>query len=217
MPDPNQPTRYPRGQIAVFAREPVRGKVKTRLIPAIGADSALALYLALTDRTLQLVQHSGLAPVSLWVSSNPSHEYFLSLCNKKDIFVQEGADLGQKMWACARAVLAAADTDYMLLIGTDCPALTANYLDSALAALASGHDWVLGPAQDGGYVLLGLRQANPEPFQDIEWGSAAVLAQTCAKLDALGLQGTLLAPLRDLDVAADLDFLADLQPPLPWP
>lgn len=202
--------------IAVFAREPVLGEVKTRLISAIGAEAALALYLAMMDRTLQLVRQSGLSRMALWTSSNPAHEYFLSICNRKEIFLQAEGDLGLKMAECAKQTLAQAGTDYVVIIGTDCPALTRDYLSAALAALQAGADVVLGPAVDGGYVLIGLRQPYPELFRDIAWGGPEVLAQTLAKLRAMRLKVTLLPELWDVDTVEDLARLEALWPPLGW-
>ena len=208
--------KFPRGHIAVFTRAPEPGRVKTRLIPAIGADSALALHLAMCDRTLGLVRLSALAPMSVWVTENPSHEYFLSHCNSGEIYLQQGEDLGQRMAACAGALLARVETDFLLIIGSDCPALTASYLREALAALQAGVDCVLGPARDGGYVLIGLRRPLPEVFRNIEWGSSRVLAQTLSTLDRLGVQPCLLKELWDIDEPADLELLVPLQPPLGW-
>lgn len=215
-PSRNQPFAFPRGHIAVFARTPELGRVKTRLIPAIGADAALALHLAMSDRTLGLVRQSGLASMSLWITENSSHEYFLSHCNSEEIYVQKGEDLGQRMAACAETLLARPETDYLLIIGTDCPPLTAGYLRKALDALQSGHECVLGPARDGGYVLIGLRRPQPALFRHIEWGSSRVFAQTQAAMERLGLQPCLLEELWDVDEPADLELLATLQPPLNW-
>lgn len=205
---------HPDAHIAVFARAPELGQVKTRLIPAIGADKALALYTAMLDRTLKLVTQSGLAPMSLWVTSNPSHKSFTTHCNKKEIFQQKGADLGQRMAYCAQTVLAQPQTGYLLITGTDCPALTTDYLRSALVQLQQGQDCVLGPARDGGYVLIGLRRPVAEVFQGIQWGSARVLEQTLAVLAELGLEAGLLEELWDVDEPADLSQLDSLQPPL---
>lgn len=208
---------HSRAHLAVFARAPELGQVKTRLIPTLGPESALALYTAMLNRTLALVKSSGLAPMSLWVSSNPSHDIFIRYCSEKEIFLQKGADLGQRMAHCVAALLARPDTDYVVLIGTDCPVLSTEYLRAALNALQDGQDCVLGPARDGGYVLIGLRQPIPALFQGIEWSTATVLDQTLDRIASLKLRVTLLEELWDVDVSSDLALLADLQPPLPWP
>lgn len=214
MPDTTQPLRYPRARIAVFLREPVAGATKTRLIPTLGADGALALYRAMAERILALLRREPLAGLALWVSSNISHEWFLSNCNKKEIYLQEGSDLGRRMRSCAERMLAQQGVDALLIVGSDCPALSADYLDSALAALYDGQDVVIGPAADGGYVLLGLRQPLPALFEDIDWGSSRVLTQTLERLAGQSCRVKLLPELWDVDTAADLPRLATLQPPL---
>ncbi len=208
---------HSRAHIAVFARAPELGKVKTRLIPALGAESALGLYTAMLDRILSLVKVSGLAPMSLWVTSNPSHEKFITYCSEREIYLQYGADLGQRMAHCFAEQLSKPDTDYLVLIGTDCPALTKDYLQAALTALQGGQDCVLGPARDGGYVLIGLRRPIPALFQDIDWSTSRVLVQTLDRIASLELRLTLLEEQWDVDESADLALLATLQPPLSWP
>lgn len=207
---------HSRAHIAVFARAPELGKVKTRLIPALGAESALALYTAMLERTLSLVKVSGLAPMSLWVTSNPSHEKFITYCSEREIYLQYGADLGQRMAHCIAELLSKPDTDYLVLIGTDCPALTKEYLQAALTALQGGQDCVLGPARDGGYVLIGLRRLIPALFQDIDWSTSRVLAQTLDRIASMEVRLTLLEEQWDVDESADLALLATLQPPLSW-
>lgn len=217
MPISTSPYLFPDACIAVFAREPVAGAVKTRLIPALGAASALALYEAMATRTLALVSGGMLAPRALWVASNPSHEFFVTLCNEKEIHLQTGQSLGDKMYNCATATLAQDGRDSVVIIGTDCPALTVDYLQRALDALHTGSDVVLGPASDGGYVLIGLRQPWPELFRGIAWGTSTVLAQTLGKINAMNLSSTVLETLWDVDEAPDLLRLSTLDPPLAWP
>lgn len=208
---------HSRAHIAVFARAPELGKVKTRLLPVLGAESVLQLYTAMLNRTLSLVTTSGLAPISLWVTSNPSHEIFRTYCPDTKIFLQSGGDLGQRMAHCVAELLSKPDTDYMVLIGTDCPALTKDYLRAALTALQKGQDCVLGPARDGGYVLIGLRRPIPALFRDIDWSTSRVLAQTLERIARMELRFTLLEEHWDVDDSADLALLATLQPPLSWP
>lgn len=190
------------------------GRVKTRLQPAIDEERALGLYRAMLQRIVATITASGLAEMDLWVSSNPSNEYFLTLCNKKDIYLQKGSDLGEKMEQAAREILQRQALDSLLIVGSDCPALDAHYLDAALAALAAGNDVVIGPAEDGGYVLVGLRRPLPVLFEGIEWGTERVLQQTLEQIRCSGLTHQLLPPLWDVDTPQDLERLAELQPPL---
>ncbi|MDP6651099.1 MAG: TIGR04282 family arsenosugar biosynthesis glycosyltransferase [Gammaproteobacteria bacterium] len=215
MPDEAKSAyRYPQARIVVFARAPLPGQVKTRLQAKLGPEGCLLLYTAMLDRLLATLRRAELAPVELWVSSNADHEVFISYCNKKDIYIQNGQDLGQKMHWAAGQVLANSAVDGVLIIGTDCPAMDSAYLEGALMALGQGNEVVIGPAEDGGYVLIGLKQPCPGLFQGIEWGSERVLSQTLQRLAQLKLPYALLEPLWDVDRPQDLQRLAELNPPL---
>lgn len=208
--------KYPRGRILVFARAPRAGEVKTRLAAVIGAEPALRLYQAMLRRAVETVESAALAEFHLWSASDPDHEEFLRLCNAQDIQLQQGADLGARMQHAAARELAGEGVEYVLIIGADCPAMEAEYLDRAFAALDAGMDVVLGPARDGGYVLIGLRKAEAELFNNVDWGSAEVLRQTLAHIRRLGLSHQLLEPLWDVDDVEDLPLLEELRTPLPW-
>lgn len=97
--------------------------------------------------------------------------------------------------------------EFTVLIGTDCPAMDCDYLESACAALVAGCDAVLGPAEDGGYVLTGLRRCHSHLFEDIPWGTSDVLAQTRQRLDDLGWTRRELTTQWDVDHPRDLDRL----------
>lgn len=208
--------KYPNSCIIVFAREPRLGEVKTRLANVIGRQKSLALYEAMLHRLGTLLQRCNLAKWDLWVTSNSSHKSFISICNLKDIYIQNGVDLGQKMSNAIINTLARKEVESVLVIGTDCPALDTDYLDSALQALEMGNEVVLGPAEDGGYVLIGARRCIPELFFAIPWGTNKVLAETVQRLDAQGLPYKLLQTLWDVDRVDDLNRLKQLNPPLGW-
>jgi len=206
--------KYPRSRVALFAREPVLGQVKTRLYPAIGASRALSLYRSMLGRIAAIIEASSLAAWDLWVSSNPSHECFISICNIRNIYLQEGEDLGQKMSFSVAQTLARPGIESILIVGTDCPAMSASVIDSALAELDAGIAVVIGPAEDGGYVLLGMRRHIPQLFEGISWGTDVVLQQTLSRLQQLNISYRLLEPLWDVDKPEDLARLKDLDPPL---
>jgi len=208
--------KYPNARILVFARAPKAGKVKSRLAAAIGAESALRLYLAMLRRIFETLDQAALAEVNLWAESEPDHEEFLTLCNAQDIRQQRGANLGARMLHAAAGELAENNVQSVLIIGADCPALTREYLHRALAALAAGADVALGPARDGGYVLIGLRKAEDELFRGVDWGGGEVLQQTLERIRRLKLSHQLLEPLWDVDVVDDLPLLEELRPPLSW-
>ena len=195
--------RYPNGCILVFAKAPLPGYAKTRLIPLLGAQGAADLQAQLIRRALTMAVGSKLAPVQLWTCGAEQRAFFDAFLHDVDgrMHVQRGRDLGARMAdACAQALQHA---DFAVIIGTDCPALDAAYLEHACAALQAGTEVVLGPAEDGGYVLIGLRRAEPRIFQHIDWGTSAVLAQTRAQLRRLGISAAELPTLWDVDDADD--------------
>jgi rSAM/selenodomain-associated transferase 1 len=192
--------------IAVFARAPVAGAVKTRLIPRLGAEGALDLHRQLVESTLFRARDAALGEVTLWIADDAGHPE-VQACVKRQrvkLAVQQGANLGARMDTALAATLAAQPDRGCLLIGTDCPALSSRHLQRAAQLLAT-HDVVLGPAHDGGYVLIGLNAPQPALFEGIAWGTEAVLAATRARIDAANLRCAELDPLPDLDSAADYD------------
>ena len=203
-------------RIAVFAREPLLGHVKSRLAKEIGEASALVVYRAMLARVTGLLGSADIADWDLWVTSNIFHKDFITNCNKTNIYIQEGADLGAKMSRTIELTLQREDANAAVVIGTDCPALTADYLQKALDALSSGVDVVLGPAEDGGYVLIGMGQPHPTLFSTIDWGTDRVMAQTLEAIGACGLSYQLLDTLWDVDRPEDLQRLRLLNPPLDW-
>lgn len=194
--------KFPRACVAVFAKEPVAGKVKTRLIPALGAEGALTVHLDLMDRIFTVLNNLVLCPTQLWVSANPSHSAFAKFTGEHKL--QAGADLGQKMNNTANNVLI--DYESVVIIGSDCPQMDEDYLLLALKALQD-HDLVFGPAMDGGYVLIGMNQACPAVFEGVEWGTERVLQQSRERLTRHNLSWHELPPLFDIDRPEDLEML----------
>ncbi|MEO6697527.1 MAG: TIGR04282 family arsenosugar biosynthesis glycosyltransferase, partial [Gammaproteobacteria bacterium] len=146
-------------RIMVFAKAPVAGTVKTRLIPALGAHGAAALHTTLTRHSIATAVNAPLCPVELWCSPDAHHPFFAQC--QKDFGVtlqqQQGNNLGERMAQAFDTVLQ--QHPYAVVIGTDCPTLTTQDLRAALNALHEGFDAVIGPAEDGGYVLIGLRRS----------------------------------------------------------
>jgi len=185
--------------IAVLAKAPLPGIAKTRLIAALSADGAAALQARLIERTVATAQAAALGPVTLWCTPDESHPLFLEMLQKFGVLLarQPDGDLGARMHMAVAAANGRA-----LIIGTDCPALTASHLHEAADALRD-HDAVLIPAEDGGYVLIGLCRPSEALFSDTEWGVATVLDETRKRLRSLGLTWRELAPLWDVDTPAD--------------
>jgi hypothetical protein len=193
--------------LIVFAKAPRPGEVKTRLIPVLGAAGAARLHERLVDRALATAAAAGLGAVEL--CGDPASDPFLAAraaAHGAALAEQGPGDLGARMHRAFQRALTGAPA--AILIGTDCPALTAEYLRDAGDALAAGLDAVLGPAADGGYVLIGLRRVHPSLFERIRWGGPDVLQDTRTRLGALGWRWRELGTLWDVDRPEDLERLA---------
>jgi rSAM/selenodomain-associated transferase 1 len=171
-------------RVVVMARAPVAGAAKTRLIPVLGAQGAARLQARLTRHTLAAATQAGIGQVTLACAPDARHAFFRTCAQDfgVDLADQHGDDLGSRMADAFQCLLPESP---VILIGTDCPALT--FLDLRLAWDAlQFHDAVLTPAEDGGYVLIGLRRFAPALFEGVAWGTDAVLAQTRERLVGAG-------------------------------
>lgn len=199
-------TNNPRQErLIIFTRYPVAGETKTRLIPALGADGAAECQRAMTEQVLQATNTTRGATEILYTGAN---EELMRAWLGSDYActVQGEGDLGERMARAFRDAFGAG-CERVVIIGVDCPDVTAGVVDAAIDALHS-HDVALGPAVDGGYYLIGLRRdamhALPELFDGVVWGGADVFAQTEANAHRLGLSTARLALLRDVDLPEDL-------------
>ena len=194
----------PQPHLLVFARVPALGRVKSRLAAGIGQPAALAVYHELLAITNAAIVEAGV-PATVWLADaagpEPTPAEIREWAAHQACCQPEG-DLGARM-TTAFAAAFAAGAGRVAIIGTDCPGLRAAHLTQAFAELDTA-DLVLGPATDGGYYLLGLRQPQPELFAHKAWSTDSVLADTLADAQRLGLRVALLPALRDVDTAADL-------------
>lgn len=191
--------------LIVFAKAPVAGQAKTRLIPALGADGAAHLAERLLWHTLAHVRALPLTHLELCVAPDATHPVFAqaqgSLSQRLLLTPQGEGDLGQRMH---RALSRALERhDKALLIGTDAPTLNTDVLATAGAALDQ-HDAVFVPALDGGYALIGLTRPAPELLLDMTWSTPQVMADTRARAHRHGWRWAELAPVADIDEPADL-------------
>ncbi|MFP6849185.1 MAG: TIGR04282 family arsenosugar biosynthesis glycosyltransferase [Pseudomonas sp.] len=192
----------------MLARAPVAGRVKTRLIPALGAQGACDLQQVLLERALNLPAY-GFSGRFLWLDGLPNAELQASAERLGWTIVEQPAgDLGERMRRIA--ALGLAEGDAVMLIGNDCPAIDGNYLQAACSALHE-QSVVIGPAEDGGYVLLGLRSMATTLFSDMPWGTERVFELTQQRLQQLGWRPALLPVLWDVDRPEDLPRLAALK------
>jgi hypothetical protein len=158
------------------------------------------------------LQDANLAPWEVWVSGDPHNPLLTGMKLPVPLRQQRGHDLGERMWAAAEASLVGSAS--VLLVGTDCPSVDVDYLREASRLLRAGSQVVIGPAEDGGYVLLGLTRSVRELFVDMPWGTDKVLQLTLERLEGLGLPFSRLPARWDVDRADDLARLAELEPPL---
>ena len=196
-------------RVMVFARAPTPGEAKTRLIPALGEAGAAALHRRLVTHCLRAARESRLGPVELWCAPGTGDPFFLE-CERRlgaSLHPQGEGDLGARMQRAFESALARARR--AILVGSDIPALSARYLRDADQALRRGDDAAIGPAEDGGYALIGLSRCDPELFRGIPWGGPQVLAETRRRIAALSWRSSELPVLWDVDRPEDLERLPE--------
>jgi rSAM/selenodomain-associated transferase 1 len=191
-------------RILIFAKAPLPGQVKTRLIPRLGPDGAAHLAQRMLVATIAEAEGACLGTPELCGTPQPSHPEWKPFLPVGDIrYSDQGAgDLGERLARAARRVVAGGEA--VLLIGTDCPALDRHKLADAAAALHT-RDAVIHPTLDGGYALLGLRRFDPSLFQGIGWSGPSVAADTISRIEALGWSVSIAETLQDIDVPDDLE------------
>jgi hypothetical protein len=188
-------------RIVIFAKAPVAGRVKTRLIPALGAEGAARLAGEMLERTLEEALATGHA---VELCGEPDATEWLEPRPGLALTAQGEGGLGERLARAAERVLR---EEPALLVGADCPELGRDRLRAAAAALED-HDAVIHPAHDGGYALLGLRGFEGSVFQGIAWSTSAVAEQTMRKIEGLGWSLQVGETLRDIDEPGDLAHLA---------
>ena len=192
--------RMPPCRLTILLRAPRPGTVKSRLAAVLGDDAALAAYRELLERTLRAV--SALAPVELRCTPDDAIPEIRALASPSwQVSPQGNGDLGERIHR-AFADGFRDGVSRMVVIGTDCPQVTADDVQSAWNALGTA-EVVLGPASDGGYWLIGLRAPQPRLFLGIDWGGPEVLNQTRRNAAAAGLRLHQLRELSDVDTAED--------------
>ena len=200
--------------LVVFAKAPIPGQVKTRLCPPLTPDEAATLHgsfvLDTLERTKAAVATLKL-PIDRYLACAPSatHVFFKIMEERQGVKLldQVGDDLGARMNQAFHTLFSHGYRQ-VVLIGTDVPTLPLDHVKQAIASLES-HDLVLGPALDGGYYLIALKQMAPELFTDIAWSTDQVLRLTQEKAATIGLKASLIQPWRDVDTLPDLEALIE--------
>ena len=197
--------------VVIFAKAPLPGLAKTRLIPALGAHGAARAQRRFTRNTLRLAAAADTGPVTLWCAPDAEKRFFRALHRAQGLALQSqcDGDLGARMQhACAHHFASRLDQP-LLLIGTDCAVLAPGHLQAAARALKQ-HEVVVLPAEDGGYVLIGMRRLIPEVFERIDWSTPQVLTQTRERLTQAGVEWLEMQTLWDVDEPADWQRLQAL-------
>jgi len=189
----------------VFAKRPIPGQVKTRLTPALSPERAAGLYWAMVQDTWALV--SELADVKPYLFVNQPWEGFDALVDGSPPLIQQGSDLGLRMYSCLQ-LLTGLNLKASVIVGTDSPTLPKAHIQAAFDLLENEDDAVLGPAEDGGYYLVGCRRPHPGMFDEVSWSSPETLAQTRSAFDAQGYRVHLTPLWRDVDSIEDVRRLA---------
>jgi rSAM/selenodomain-associated transferase 1 len=194
-------------RLVIFAKAPLAGFAKTRLIPALGAEGAGALASRMLSHALEQAGAAGAQAVELCMSPAPSDTAWndVTLPQAVERSDQGHGDLGARMSRALDRALAQQQGP-VLLMGTDCPALSTAHIAEADRQLEQ-HDAVLIPAFDGGYVLIGLRAPCPDLFTNMAWSTPGVASETRRRMASLGLSLWLGCPLHDVDNPADLGYL----------
>lgn len=191
-------------RIIVFARTPRLGKVKTRLNKTLPLDQVLRLHERLVKHTIANAAEVSGAYVELWVDEDPSHVFFQDLLAEYPaltVELQNPGDLGVRM---SHALSQSTDERQVsVIIGSDCPAIDSYYIEASINAL-NDQDLVIGPASDGGYVLIGTKLKSLPVFEDIDWGTEQVLRQTLHLAAQSEMKVRLMAELNDIDHPFDL-------------
>ncbi|MFU8859625.1 MAG: TIGR04282 family arsenosugar biosynthesis glycosyltransferase [Cyclonatronaceae bacterium] len=208
-----------RNALIVFLKNPVPGRVKTRLASGIGDEKALRIYLELISITSEAVKNLAGTSVFLYFDEAPpvnasaeKHRVRVqAFRNGYDIIVavQAGNDLGKRMLNAFEEVKKQS-FEKICIIGTDCPGVSTGLLEEAFHVLDT-RDLVIGPAFDGGYYLLGMKQIHAELFVDKNWSTPSVLESTLADAEKAGLTVAQLKKLRDIDDTDDLVFFPELE------
>lgn len=190
--------------IIVFVKNPVLGKVKTRLAKTVGDEKALAIYHQLLQITHDAVIGLPFRKFTFYSDFIDTQDIWENISFNKDI--QRGEDLGQRMQHAFDLVLKEPMIERAIIIGSDCPQISPQLITKAFVALET-HEVVIGPAQDGGYYLLGMKHVEPALFQNKPWSTSQLLTQTMDELHNLNKTTYLLPYLSDLDEAQDLHLL----------
>jgi rSAM/selenodomain-associated transferase 1 len=193
--------------ILIFAKPPINGKVKTRLIADLGESVATEIYRYCLAYTLDLVFQSGF-DYRIWLTEESNDPIF----QQQPYSIQQGPDLGFRMLQAIGSQLRQQKSGIprVILIGSDCLDMNTDHLQQASAAL-NDNDIVLLPTLDGGYALIACRKIEAQLFTGVKWGSSSVFEQTLNNARGLDYRVSILETVRDIDTLQDVNHYAELK------
>jgi len=192
--------------LLVVAKQPAAGQTKTRLCPPLTGAAAAALYAYFLRDTLDLMRQVPDVGRGIVYFPEAALDYFSALAPDMQLSLQQGTGLGERLDHLLTAALEAGASQ-AIVMDSDSPTLPADYLVQAFDALAGPSDVVLGPCEDGGYYLIGLKRPQPRLLREIQMSTAYVVRDTLTLAEQLGLQVALLPTWYDVDTVAELDRL----------
>lgn len=198
----------PQKVLLVVAKQPAAGQTKTRLCPPLDGDTAAALYEGFLRDTLDLMRQVPHVQRTIAFLPVDAEGYFHALAPEMALTPQRGADLGERL-ANLLADALTGGASQAVVMNSDSPSLPAAFLRQAFTELDGGYDVVLGPCDDGGYYLIGLRQPQPRLLHEVRMSTPTVVAETLALAHEMGLRTALLPPWYDVDTATELWRLRD--------
>lgn len=204
--------KYSDTVILVFCKAPIAGQVKTRLMPQLSAEQAVDVHIKLTQRLLSLLFNAQLCQVQLWCSPDTEHPFFSQCAHKYALSLheQQGHDLGERMHHAISIALESASR--VLLVGCDCPSLIIDDFEFAIDNLLSANDIVFAPAEDGGYVMIGMTNRHPTVFFNMTWGNDDVLNTSRQRAIQAGLTVVETKQQWDVDTFDDLKRFYGIRP-----
>ena len=208
MAHPKAPAVKPNNVLIIFVKYPQPGRVKTRLAKDIGKQNAADLYRLFTEALLERTEGKNYRRILFYTPPDKENRIKKWLAgNGLEFHPQKGKDLGERLYS-SFSYSFAASAQRVVTIGTDCPMIDKEIINSAFAALESKH-CVLGPSLDGGYYLVGLSLLKEDIFKGICWGTKKVFSQTLHKLRATKMNYHILKPLFDIDTYQDAALLKE--------
>lgn len=207
-----------RRKLVIFAKAPIAGHAKSRMIPLLGREGAAKLHQEITDWLLSKVVDESIADslyaTELWVASDSTHPFFEQCKNRYDIALklQKGEDLSERQFHAISSSLQ--ESEHVVVIGSDVVSITQYDIQQAFDALEQGYELVIAPAEDGGYGLIGCAKIDAAVFDGIPWGSGQVYVGMVRNLNRLNYNWKQLSNVWDLDRPEDLMRLG-LEPELP--